>query len=70
MEAIERAETPKKRRLFKNEKGGTDFVELLILIGFIAIAAIVAVTQFGDSIETKFGDQAGAVDGINSAPGG
>ncbi len=69
MEAVEREATPKKR-LFKNEKGGTDFVELLILIGFIAIAAIVAVTAFGDSIEAKFGDEAGAVDGINATPGG
>ena len=53
---------PAKRNLFSNVKGGTDLLETLILVAFIAIVAIGGVSLFGDSIRGKFVDGAGEVE--------
>ena len=50
--------------LLADETGGTDFVELLIMIALIAFVVIVGVQTFGESVLGKFEEQAGNVDGI------
>ena len=45
-----------KKNLLSNVKGGTDLLETLILVAFIAIVAIGGVAAFGGSITSKFVD--------------
>ena len=54
----------KKPNLLADQKGGTDFVELLIMVALIAFVVIAGVQVFGDSVMAKFEEQAGNVDGI------
>ncbi len=61
---IERLEKRKNKKLLKNEKGGTDFVELLIMIALICFVVIAGVQAFGGSVLNKFTEQAGNVNGI------
>ena len=48
-------------RGFIKDEDGAALAEYGILIAFIAIAAIVAVTFFGDKIKAKFSDYANAL---------
>jgi pilus assembly protein Flp/PilA len=48
-------------RNFISSEDGAALAEYGILIAFIAIAAIVAVTFFGDKIKAKFSDYANAL---------
>ena len=50
--------------LLKDESGGTDFVELLIMIALVAFVVIAGVKTFGQSVLNKFNEQSGNVDGI------
>ena len=52
------------RSLVKDQKGGTDFVELLIMVALIAFVVIAGVQTFGQSVMNKFTEQGGNVDGI------
>lgn len=52
------------KSLLRDESGGTDFVELLIMIALIAFVVIAGVQTFGSSVLNKFTEQAGNVDGI------
>jgi len=54
----------KNTSLLKDETGGTDFVELLIMIALVAFVVIAGVRTFGQSVLSKFGEQAGNVDSI------
>jgi Flp pilus assembly pilin Flp len=56
------------RRLATEESGGTGLIELLILLGLIALAAIASVRLFGDAVSRKFGEHQGAV--AELSPGG
>ena len=53
-----------RARLLKDQKGGTDFVELLIMVALIAFVVIAGVQTFGESVLNKFDEQSGDVDGI------
>lgn len=53
-----------KKKLLKDEKGGTDFVELLIMVALIAFVVIAGVQTFGESVLNKFDEQSADVDGI------
>ncbi len=53
-----------RRSLGKNEKGGTDFIELLILVGLIALVVIAGASALGTSIDSKYSERATAVDGL------
>ncbi len=57
---------PRARRksLRKDQRGGTDFVELLIMVALIAFVVIAGVQTFGESVMNKFTEQSGNVDGI------
>ncbi|MGI9042496.1 MAG: Flp family type IVb pilin [Gemmatimonadaceae bacterium] len=48
-------------RKFLHEEEGAALAEYGILIAFVAIAAIVAVTFFGDKIKQKFSDYANSL---------
>ena len=48
-------------RRFLNEEEGAALAEYGILIAFIAIAAIVAVTFFGTKIKNKFSEYANSL---------
>ena len=48
----------KKRDLFRDDKGGTEFLETLILVTFLAVVAIVAVQTFSDRVTGPFGQGA------------
>ncbi len=48
-------------RNFARDEDGAALAEYGILIAFIAIAAIVAVTFFGDKIKQKFSDYANSL---------
>jgi Flp pilus assembly pilin Flp len=52
------------RSLWSDETGGTDFVELLIMVALIAFVVIAGVQMFGASVLAKFGEQSGNVAGI------
>jgi Flp pilus assembly pilin Flp len=56
--------TRKTKSLRRDEKGGTDFVELLIMVALIAFVVIAGVQTFGSSVMNKFTEQSGNVDGI------
>ena len=51
----------KEVRKFLREEEGAALAEYGILIAFIAIAAIVAVTFFGDKIKNKFSQYANSL---------
>ena len=53
-----------RARLLRDEKGGTDFVELLIMVALIAFVVIAGVQTFGQSVLNQFNNQASSVDGI------
>jgi Flp pilus assembly pilin Flp len=53
-----------KKKLLRDERGGTDFVELLIMVALIAFVVIAGVQTFGQSVMNKFTEQSGNVDGI------
>jgi Flp pilus assembly pilin Flp len=53
-----------ERSLLRDETGGTDFVELLIMVALIAFVVIAGVQTFGQSVLSKFDEQSGNVDGI------
>lgn len=53
-----------KKALLRDKKGGTDFVELLIMIALICFVVIAGVQAFGGSVLSKFTEQAGDVAGI------
>jgi Flp pilus assembly pilin Flp len=57
-------EIRKRRSLARDQKGGTDFVELLIMVALIAFVVIAGVQTFGQSVMDKFTEQSGNVDGI------
>ena len=44
-----------------NDESGQDLVEYALLLAFIAIAAIAAVTLLGENIETFFNNVAGRI---------
>jgi pilus assembly protein Flp/PilA len=58
------------RRLAKDLTGdtrGANLVEYIILVGVIALIAIVGFKKFGGSVRAKVDEQAGSVSGINGA---
>jgi Flp pilus assembly pilin Flp len=61
---------PRRRsRLLRDIKGGTDFVEKLILIGFFAIAVVVGVQYIAGKANSKFQGQGDYIEGsIPQAP--
>jgi Flp pilus assembly pilin Flp len=56
--------TTAKRSLVKDDEGA-NLVEYLILCGLVALACIVAWTQFGDTVESKVNEEGSAVSGIS-----
>jgi len=46
-----------------NDESGQDLVEYALLLAFIAIAAVVAITALGGSISDLFQDTADELDG-------
>jgi pilus assembly protein Flp/PilA len=46
------------------DRRGANMVEYIILVGIVALLAIVAFRTFNTSVKTKVTEQAGAVDGI------
>ncbi len=64
MKKIEKLEKRRNKKLSRDEKGGTDFVELLIMIALICFVVIAGVQAFGGSVLNKFTEQSGNVDGI------
>jgi len=45
-----------------NDTKGANLVEYMMLVGLIAIVAIVGFTKFGKSVNTKIGEQSGTVE--------
>jgi Flp pilus assembly pilin Flp len=64
MKPTKKLEARRTRKLSRDEKGGTDFVELLIMVALIAFVVIAGVQTFGQSVMNKFTEQSGSVDGI------
>jgi Flp pilus assembly pilin Flp len=62
-------EVGRKRRLLADAAGATDFVEVLIAVGFVALLALGAVRLLGDSIEAKLDCEGQAIAGIGGAGG-
>lgn len=46
------------------DKKGANLVEYIALVALIALAVIMAVQTFGDSVNGKFEEKAGEVDGL------
>lgn len=57
-------EKRQRQRLLRDQKGGTDFIELLIMVALIAFVVIAGVQTFGSSVLNKFTEESGNVDGI------
>jgi pilus assembly protein Flp/PilA len=57
----------KQNRLQKLVKDtrGANLVEYIILVGVVALIALAGYKIFGEAVEKKIGDQAGAVGDIN-----
>jgi Flp pilus assembly pilin Flp len=54
----------KKKSLVKDTVGA-NLVEYIILVGVIALIALVGFKFFGTTVNTKVNEQGGAVNGIN-----
>ncbi len=54
------------RRLVRDRRGA-NLVEYIILVGVIALIAIVGFKKFGGNVRAKIDEQAGSVGGINGA---
>jgi hypothetical protein len=52
------------KNLGRATRGGTDFIELLILVAVIAIAGAAAFKPLADAIGAKAGEKAGNVRGL------
>jgi Flp pilus assembly pilin Flp len=53
----------KINKLLKDNRGA-NLVEYIILVGVIALVALIGFKTFGTSVKSKINDQAGKVDGI------
>jgi len=51
----------KRRNLTQDEKGGTDLLEVLMLVALFALGLTAAITAFKDSVAQKAGDVGGLV---------
>jgi Flp pilus assembly pilin Flp len=60
----------RKLSLIRDKRGGTDFVEKLILIGFFALAVIAGVKMLGEKATEKFQEQSESVEQIPGGPTG
>ncbi len=58
------------KRLLRDTRGDTGFVEWLLLVGLVAIAGYAAFQTVGKNITTKANAGADTVNGIPMAPGG
>jgi pilus assembly protein Flp/PilA len=50
-----------------SDRRGANLVEYIILVGVIALIAIVGFKKFGGEVRAKVDEQAGSVKGINGA---
>ena len=56
-----------KRNILQDNRGGTDFLEKIIMIAFVAFVVLLGVKYFGKKLKAKFTEQADSVEAI---PGG
>lgn len=66
MRPMESAITRFSKRLVRDRRGA-NLVEYIILVGVIALIAIVGFKKFGGEVRAKVDEQAGSVKGINGA---
>ena len=64
-----------KKSLLRNKKGGTEFIEKIIMIGLFALVAALGVMFIGEKVTKKFTDQGNSIEteihsGIPAAPPG
>ena len=50
-----------------NDERGANLVEYIILVGVVALIALVGFKVFGTNVQTKVNEQATAVTGINGS---
>jgi len=48
---------PKKKSLLRGKRGGTEFIEKVILIGLFALVAAVGVVYISQKVTKKFSEQ-------------
>jgi hypothetical protein len=64
------SEQPKSRSLVKNVRGGTDFIEKVVLIALFVFAAAAGVTLIGESVLQKFTQQGTSIGGLEGTIAG
>jgi len=57
-----------KKNILKDDRGGTDFLEKVILIAFVAFVVLLGVKYFGKKLKAKVEQQADTVE--NDISGG
>ena len=63
------------KSLLRDKKGGTEFIEKIIMIGLFALVAALGVMFIGEKVTKKFTDQGNSIEtevhsGIPAAPPG
>lgn len=53
---------PEKKSLLKSKRGGTEFIEKVILIGLFALVAAVGVVYISQKVTKKFADQGNTIE--------
>ena len=62
-----KATTKKTLQKLINDERGANLVEYIILVGVVALIALVGFKIFGQNVQDKINTQAGAVSGINGS---
>lgn len=58
----------RKSRLFRDTRGA-NMVEYIIMVGLVALIALIGFKMFGEKVQKKIQDQSTAVEGINASGG-
>jgi hypothetical protein len=53
---------PQKKSLLRSKRGGTEFIEKVIMIGLFALVAAVGVTYISQKVTGKFAEQGNAIE--------
>lgn len=53
---------PAKKSLFRSRRGGTEFIEKVILIGLFALVAAVGVVYISQKVTKKFSEQGNTIE--------
>ena len=66
VETVETEDQPEKKRplisLLRSTRGGTEFIEKVIMIGLFALVAAVGVSYIADKVTNKFTEQGDSIE--------